>query len=430
MAAWWTRISGQGTFVRGVAAIAAGTAGGQLLVLASAPILSRQYEPAAFGALAVFLATALILTSVGSLRYEIAIPLPREDRVAADLVVICAVLLVGGALIVAALVFVWGDDFADLMGTPNLAPFMWLLPIALLTIGLYQVFSNWALRRRALGRVARTRFNQGLGQAVVQVGIGFLRQDPFGLIAGAIVGRAGGLSTLGAWLWRVDRRLLLEVSARSARATAGVYRRFPMISTTSGLLNSLGLQAPVLIIGAYYGAVTVGWFALSQRVVALPMTYLGTAVAQSYFSEAAHRHRGEHGGLRRLYFRSAGTLALIGLVPTLIVAIGGPALFSAVFGPNWAEAGTYARILSIMFFCQFVVVPISQTLNVFEKLELQALYDVVRLVLGVGTLLLASAAGWSASDAILGYSIGMTASYLLNFALNAHTVSVSERATD
>jgi O-antigen/teichoic acid export membrane protein len=112
------------------------------------------------------------------------------------------------------------------------------------------------------------------------------------------------------------------------------------------------------------------------------------------------------------------------------VAIGGPALFSAVFGPNWAEAGTYARILSIMFFCQFVVVPISQTLNVFEKLELQALYDVVRLVLGVGTLLLASAAGWSASNAILGYSIGMTASYLLNFALNAHTVSVSERATD
>src|SRR4051812_24674759 len=116
MATWRTRISGQGTFVRGVGAIAAGTAGGQLLVLASAPILSRQYQPAAFGALAVFLATALILTSIGSLRYEIAIPLPREDRVAADLVVICAVLLVGGALVVAALVFVWGDDFADLMG--------------------------------------------------------------------------------------------------------------------------------------------------------------------------------------------------------------------------------------------------------------------------------------------------------------------------
>ena len=84
-----------------------------------------------------------------------------------------------------------------------------------------------------------------------------------------------------------------------------------------------------------------------------------------------------------------------------------------------------------MFFCQFVVVPISQTLNVFEKLELQAVYDLVRLVLGVGTLLLASAAGWSANRAILAYSIGMTASYLLNFALNAHAVvPMSERATD
>jgi hypothetical protein len=84
-----------------------------------------------------------------------------------------------------------------------------------------------------------------------------------------------------------------------------------------------------------------------------------------------------------------------------------------------------------MFFCQFIVVPVSQTLNVFEKLELQALYDVVRLVLGVGTLLLASAAGWSATDALLAYSIGMTVSYLLNFALNAHAVlSLSERATD
>jgi O-antigen/teichoic acid export membrane protein len=308
---------------------------------------------------------------------------------------------------------------------------MWLLPLALLTIGLYQVLSNWALRRRALGRVARTRFNQGLGQAVVQVGIGFVRQDPLGLILGAIVGRAGGLATLGTWLWRADRALLMKVTARSARSTARLYRRFPMISTTSGLLNSLGLQAPALVVGAYYGAVTVGWFALSQRVVALPMTYLGTAVAQVYFAEAAHRHRDEHGGLKRLYFRSAGTLALIGLVPTLVVAVGGPDLFSAVFGSEWAEAGTYARILSIMFFCQFVVVPISQTLNVFEKLELQAVYDLVRLVLGVGTLLLASAAGWSATAAILAYSIGMTASYLLNFALNAHAVvSMSKRATD
>jgi len=74
------RIFTKGTFASNVATLGSGTALGQLSVILAAPILSRLFTPADFGDLQFIVSSALILATFSTLRYEMSIPLPKEDR--------------------------------------------------------------------------------------------------------------------------------------------------------------------------------------------------------------------------------------------------------------------------------------------------------------------------------------------------------------
>ncbi len=70
----------KGRLGRAVAVLVTGTAFGQLIVLAASPLVTRLYTPADFGVLGVFSAFLGILGIAVTLRYELAIPLPRTTR--------------------------------------------------------------------------------------------------------------------------------------------------------------------------------------------------------------------------------------------------------------------------------------------------------------------------------------------------------------
>lgn len=62
-----------------------GTGIAQGIAFLAAPVLSRYYEPEDFTVFALFSATAAILSVVATARYELAIPLPKEDKDAKSL---------------------------------------------------------------------------------------------------------------------------------------------------------------------------------------------------------------------------------------------------------------------------------------------------------------------------------------------------------
>ncbi|MGZ5106322.1 MAG: hypothetical protein ACXWHC_20135, partial [Usitatibacter sp.] len=71
------------SFLRQVGTVAAGVAGGQLILLAATPLLARTFTPAAFGDYAVFLALYFVTLVVACLRLEFAIPIAPDEMVPA-----------------------------------------------------------------------------------------------------------------------------------------------------------------------------------------------------------------------------------------------------------------------------------------------------------------------------------------------------------
>lgn len=376
-------------FVRSVGVVVSGTAAGQVIVLLASPILTRLYAPEEFGVLAVYAAILGAIAMVGSLSYELAIPLPRADRQAANILAVS----LGTAVLVTAtsalIIFALRERIGVWTGTPALRPYLWLIPVGVLFAAGYQVWNYWAIRTRSFSLIASTRLRQGLGSAGVQLGFGAAGAGPVGLILGQIVGQAAGAGSLVRGARSVSPDLLRHVSWRRMRWAARRYRRFPAIYSWAGLANALGLRSPAVLLAVLHGPAAAGTLLLAERVVGMPMKLVGSAVGQVYFAKMADLARKDRSAGRRLFRRLTARLVLLGGLGAAVVAIGGPRLFQLTLGGEWGTVGTYVRVLAAMYVVQFAVGPVSQTLAVLEMQGVKLAWEIVRLAAVGGAFALA-----------------------------------------
>lgn len=419
--ALFDRLLPSGGLRRGAVLMAGGTALGHAVTVLAAPLLTRLYTPQDYGVLAVYTVLLSLCCAVASLRYEQAIPLPADDATAAHLTALALAIVAAAALLAGVGAALAGDALAAIPGMPARSSLLWLLPLGVLAVGGYEVFRIWAVRVKAFGRIARTRLHQGVGTVAVQLAFGLVRDGPLGLLAGQVAGYAVGAAVLAAETLRRDRPVD-GVAAAGLRRAARRYWRFPAFGTGGALLTAAGLMLPPLLLAAYYGPEPAGWFALTQRVTALPLLLIGHAVAQVYFGEAARLRASDPAAVARLFRRTVTRIALVGLLPAAVLAAGGPWLFALVFGPDWVEAGHYARLLSGMLLLQIVVWPVNQTLNIFERQDLQFGWDVGVLVLAVGSIAGCDAFGLSHRWAVGAYGAAMAAAFAVMLVLAGRVV--------
>ena len=67
---------------------------------------------------------------------------------------------------------------------------------------------------------------------------------------------------------------------------------------------------------------------------------------------------------------------MISVVPFIGLYFIAPCSFSFIFGENWVTAGEYTQIMTIMFFLQFVVSPLSIMFLVAEKQKIDLIMQI------------------------------------------------------
>lgn len=403
---------------RGVLTILAGTAVGQILAVLSAPALSRLYGPADLGVLTVVTALATPLSNIAALRLELAIPLPAKERDAYSLVFLgllsCVATIVVGLLIVAT----FGDDVARLFEWRSLHLWLWSVPMIAAAMAAFRVLNQFAIRHRRYVAVGRRNLLQSVTMVLTQLGAGAARAGPAGLVVGLGVGQlAGAVSLLhGAGLRTTQARE--GRSIRRMRHVIRTYRRFPLLLTPAGLLNVLGLQLPVLLIAWAYGGEVAGWLGLTQRVLALPVTLIGQAVAQVYLGELSLSVRQGTGRAQLLFSKVSKRLTIFSILGAGILLALGPTLFSVVFGARWTTSGQYAQALALALAAQLIAVPLSQTLIVMGHQGQQLAWDASRLVLTTGAVWLCIELRGPAIAAVWTMGIALTVTYSASWLLS------------
>ncbi len=388
---------------------------GQGLLILCQPILTRLYAPAEFGLLTIYTTLVGFLAANASLRYELAIPLPPEDEVSINLIALCTGLVIATSIAGGAALSILGDPITSWTNSRDILPHLWMISLGVLGGGLYEVVNYWGIRKKAFGPIARAKVGQSVTQPLTQVGMGIFAIGPVGLLAGDVAGKMAGSLVMIALMWRQHRGVLHHVSIAGVRQAAARYRRFPIFLTASTVLNRAGLLLPPLLISGLYGPQTLGWFTLSQRVMLVPTTLVGQAVAQVYLNDASRLAHHDPAGLRQLFLKTSRRLFIIGIVPVAVACLGGPWLFGVAFGATWREAGLYAQLLSPMALAGFAALPLSMTLNILEKQDWQMAWDVIYFVVLVGGVALAAILKAPPTIAVATYSIGTTVAYIASF---------------
>ena len=347
-------------FARGVSVLVGGTAGAQVLLVLAAPLLTRLYSPEDFGLLAVYASLLALIGVVSSLRYELAIPLPEDDGDAANVAVLCLILVVISTILTGVLVFLMGSAIAAALGVPTLAGYLWLLPVGVLLTGFYSVFKYWAVRTKRFTTIAGTKLRQAVATLAIQLAA--FKLGGIALLFGQVAGQGVGSTTLG--LPALKSAGFKQVSWAGVKKAAGRYKRFPIFSTWAGFANTAGLQLPPLLFAALFNPAAAGLYTLANRVLTLPMNLVGGAIGQVFFANAAEAHR--VGKLGPLVAQLHAKLAHIGLPPALLLMLLGPTLFAFVFGEQWHQAGEFAQWMAPWLYLVFVTSPLSSLFAVTE----------------------------------------------------------------
>lgn len=410
-----------GRFLRHVLTLAGATGVSQFLLLLTGPVLTRLYDPVAWGTFSLVMAFVGTAAVVTALCYDMAIVGARTEDDAAALTV--ATLWLGplvSAIALGVLALLIGARWLGYGGLPW-SSLAWAGALLVL-LQVFVSLRSWHLRAERFGLLGRTTITQNVGRALFPVAAAPLAGGWLGLLLGETLGRSVGILPLIRERWAETRAAFGRQSWASMRDVLRRYAVFGVIGMPSSLLDAVALALPLPLIAAGFGAEAAGQFALAQRVLQAPVGLVGKSVADAFHARLSVHHRERPAHVPAFFHRTTLLLVALALVPSGIVLLLGAGGFAVIFGGRWGVGGTLAVVMLPWAMSQLVVSPLSRVVLVLGGQREKLIYDIAAVLLVVGAYGWGHAAGWGLVRTVFALSLGQAAAYGIYFLVLRHVV--------
>lgn len=346
---------------RDTAVLTMGTVGSQIISIATLPLLSRLYGPASFGIFAIVQSFAMILLLVSTLNIGPMIPTIPQTTLAARF----TAALLGASIMVGAtatvLVTVSNIMLSSLFAANSYRFAYWTVALGL-TTSAFTLLRSYHVKLCSTGTISWAQIARSIMAFVVAAALSMFTKSISGE-AQALIG-AFAVGDLTAIVWFIvalpAKRRWQLYPLRPSRMVNELKRRRQIVLAalwSHSLLSLLG-QVPLWFITVVYGAQPAGWFALANRVVAVPTAFIGVTVTGIFSSRLANEYyRGRDIG--RAVKLVTLTLAAVGAVGYGALSLGAWLGTSIIFGTHWAAASNTLVILSLTGFAWFMTSAIN-----------------------------------------------------------------------
>lgn len=150
------------SFAKSVMMITSGTIFAQALNTLLSPIITRIYSPEEYGVLTVYTALLGMISLLGALCYDSAIPIADDDEKAINVLALSIAVLLIITSILTLLLFIFGNPILKLFDAEIILKYRYFLSIGFFATGFYTILSKWALRKRDFKAIAATKYNQSI----------------------------------------------------------------------------------------------------------------------------------------------------------------------------------------------------------------------------------------------------------------------------
>jgi len=369
----------QGSFVHRVTVLAGGTAVSQGFVVLTLPILTRLYTPDAMGKFSLFTAFITVAVVAASLLYEGAIVSAKDDKEAGYLVILSILLatLTAPLAILGLFILIKFDIFG--FGKLSVQTLLWML-FTFLLASVFNILKYWFIRKNIFTLISKVTVIQNAVRTLSQLGLGILSFDWIGLLIGDVIGRGSGLGKMLKQSSQDLVRLIQPLSVSKLIEVGCQYSEFPLYALPSTVINILASSLPTPIIIHFHGAAAGGYFFLSQRTIALPISLISSAVADVFHHQITYYFHHEPAKVKHFFWKTAKSLALVGFLPAILIACVSPLLFSWVFGKAWAESGWFVTLITPWAFAGLISSSMSRIVFVVREQKWKLIFDIFLLM--------------------------------------------------
>jgi|GEM_PF-332097 O-antigen translocase len=356
------------SFFKSILLLAAGSSLGQLISLGFQPIITRIYSPEDMGVFSTLLAIVSMWTVISAGRYELAIVLPDEKKQAKAIVFLCLII----AVIVSFVAGFW-YFFKYLFKFNNNALllrnylFLFITPLVFIN-ACDLIFMKIAIREKQVRGLSLSQVARQLGDKLTKVCLGYVYPRPISLIIGNIIGQMIRVCVLSYFVIKSFFKNSCEVHRRDIFYVAKRYKKFPLVSSFSALLDVASMQVPIILLSSLFSEELVGYYGLCLAVLSVPMGVIGTSIA-NVFVEKIARVKNDVPYVQNLTLSLFKKLLFIGTLGMSLIVMYGDIIFYLIFGKTWKFAGICAMWTAPSLVLVLVFSPLSSLFSVYEKIE-------------------------------------------------------------
>lgn len=366
----WRLVRTDNSFVQNSAYMFSASAWTILIQFIFFPILTRIYDPAAYGTFAIFNTWVVVLGTFATLSFNKAFVLPKEDSVFRALlsITIRSTFLV--SIGVTLITIILGEQINVWTEAEELGHWIYLVGPTVFLYALDRLVIDWSIRAKAFKKQSLFSIPTTLGAKLFNVGYGkWVSAGPEGLIFTMLVHFVvrvywftfhiipGALGSLKQKVTRAERR-----------AAAKEYMSFPKYILGGNVLNLASSYLPVIILPLVLdSSEPAGYFTIALVALDLPVRLLGSGISPVFLQKAADIHNNDPKKLPIITWRLYRYLVLLTIVPFFVLYNWGTPLYEIAFGDEWTMAGRAAELLVIYYFFRLVSTPISSVFNVLRK---------------------------------------------------------------
>lgn len=254
--------TGSAVINRDTSIIIGGILLGRIIYILFTFMIAKIYSPSDFGILGVFLSLSAILSSMVVLGFDQALPIPKEPEEVGGIIILGII----STFIITAIIYVIFGTFSPFLGKISfynkdlskyiaVKSYIHLLLLNVIIMALFGIYNNIAIREKKFKIIGLVGIVVSLFMGLIQLISGLIGFNVRGLMIGVIAGRFIGILLMAnlAFLYlnfkKVDVFILLKK-----------YYKFPLIVSTSNLINSLGTNIVILMVNMIFGPQLTGFF--------------------------------------------------------------------------------------------------------------------------------------------------------------------------
>jgi O-antigen/teichoic acid export membrane protein len=397
--------SKRSSFFKNILTLFSGTAIAQALPILLSPVLSRIYTPLDFAILAIITPIITIGATISTLRFDIAVVVPKENSEAKTLLSTALITNILITVLSALCVFVFQLTIpSNTLLSDETRKLLWYIPPGIFSIGWYTAYNYWSTRNKTYRNNAASKIIQAIVTIITSIAFGYFIPGAEGLILGLVAGYMIGLIVLYArQKQEVPLSDIQKFSLKNAKKTLKKYKDFIFINTPHAVLGIFADYGIVYFLKIFFINNIIGGFSFAYRYTKAPLGIITSSISQVFYEEASKKvNAGED--IRPLMYKIQKNLFLLSFPFFVIFIIWAPDIFAFVFSKAYYQAGEIAALLFPWIYLNFLISPISGITIILNKQKEALILSFLDLALRVAAICIGGAYGdWEFTFLLLSF---------------------------